>query len=353
MKIKDKDATLLDENKSQLSHQLYQETVKRVYRPTVLEFFERFKEDGLLSDEVDILLALSNDSQTALLEMLTVHVHKEKPVIMKMIGDSLDLDSDQVSAVAVSVDLLWAISLMYDDMFDEDMVRCGVQTTWVRYGKQRTVEICQEIFAAVLKNLEMKVGKEVAQLAQQYVQKGLDSLEEHKLIGLGADKEQLYDNYNSRNDFNGTFGVRALFLLAGKSQSADEELGILFIRNLNLASQLLNDLKDIDDFYNRGYSDIRNGAVTVPLNDLYQALSADEREKFNEIFGSKRELEAHEIEFILDILTRHDVLLSTVRQIYDYYLAAEEIAVEIFSEENFKQVQKWITYKKEPVLRYV
>jgi len=42
-----------------------------------------------------------------------------------------------------------------------------------------------------------------------------------------------------------------------------------------------------------------------------------------------------------------------VRQIYDYYLAAEEIAVEIFSEENFKQVQKWITYKKEPVLRYV
>ena len=68
-------------------------------------------------------------------------------------------------------------------------------------------------------------------------------------------------------------GMHAITRLAQQLSLEADGRSIIFIRNLNLASQPLNDLKDIDDYYNRGYSDIRNGVVTVQFltcSHLYQ-----------------------------------------------------------------------------------
>lgn len=325
----------------------------RIYHATVSTFFDRYLTLGFFDKTSEILTSLSPDSQTALETTLATHVHKEKPVFIALYGNSLGLNPNQISSIATAVDLLWAISLMYDDMFDGDTVRSGVTTVWGTFGKEKTVEICYEIFEAILSDLQRHVGPDIALLAKQYVQTGLDSLGRHIQLPLTTSTQELYQNYHQRNDFNGTFGMHAITQLAHNNSIEVNEKSILFIRNLNLASQLLNDLKDIDDYYKRGYSDIRNGVVTVPISHLYSSLSPEERTVFLSIYGSKRDLTTAEQEFIVTLVTKYDVVSDTVSRIETHYASAEEIAACIFPSNDFLLVQSWIEYKKEPLQRYV
>lgn len=339
----------IDNNLTFLSDQIQ----GRIYHPTVRLFFEKYLELGLHNKTIEILSGVSSDAQIALVETLRTHVHKEKPVFISLLGNQLGVEADQTTSIATAVDLLWAISLIYDDMFDSDYVRSGVQTVWATYGKEKAVAICYEVFEAVMTDLHQNVGVEIASLAQDYVQKGLNSLGEHTHFSLQASTEELYQNYHNRNDFNGVFGVRALLNVARNRDPKMDETAIVFIRNLNLASQLLNDLKDIDDFYDRGYSDIRNGVVTVPILCLYTALSDEEKQTFLELFGSKHGLTTLEQQFVVRMVKKYDAVSSTVRRIFDHYTEAEEIAKKIFSPDTFDLIQSWIIYKQEPLQRYV
>ncbi len=325
----------------------------RIYHPTVSTFFDKYLDLGLFAKTSKLLPSLSTDSQSALETTLATHVHKEKPVFISIYGECLGLSENQITSIATAVDLLWAISLMYDDMFDGDTVRSGVTTVWATYGKDKTIAICYEIFDAILSDLCKHVGSEIANLAKDYVQTGLDSLGRHVQLPLTTSVEELYQNHHQRNDFNGTFGMHAITRLAQQLSLEVDDSSILFIRNLNLGSQLLNDLKDIDDYYDRGYSDIRNGVVTVPISHLFASLSAGEQKVFLRIYGSKRDLTATEQEFIVKMVNKYDVVSDTVRRINAHYASAEQVARDLFSTNDFVLVQSWIEYKKEPLQRYV
>lgn len=343
----------LPQNQGEQHNQLKDRIQQRIYHPTVNSFFDRYLNLGLFTKTLRLLSSLSSDSQSALERTLATHVHKEKPVFVSIYGRSLELDADQIASVAMAVDLLWAISLMYDDMFDGDTVRSGTTTVWATYGKDKTVAICYEIFEAILSDLNTHVGSEIATLARNYVQRGLDSLGKHVQLPLDTPVEELYQNYYQRNDFNGVFGMHAITQLAQQQSLEADDKSIIFIRILNLASQLLNDLKDIDDLYGRGYSDIRNGVVTVPISHLYALLSAQEQEAFLRIYGSKQDLTPTAQDFIVAMVNKYDVVSDTVRRINVYYASAEQIAHDLFSTNDFALVQSWIEYKKEPLQRYV
>lgn len=303
------------------SLQLKDRIQQRIYHPTVSTFFDRYLDLGLFARASKLLASLSADSQSALETTLATHVHKEKPVFISIYGKSLGLNDNQIASIATAVDLLWAISLIYDDMFDEDTVRSGVTTVWTTFGKERTIAICYEIFEKILSDLRTHASSEIAILAKDYVQAGLDSLGSHVQLPLSTSVEELYQNYHQRNDFNGTFGMHAIAQLAQQSSLESDNNSIIFIRNLNLASQLLNDLKDIDDYYNRGYSDIRNGVVTVPISHLYVSLSAEEQEVFLKIYGSKRDLTTHP--YITFLLSTYAHAISA----YDFGVYSEQAAV--------------------------
>ncbi len=337
---------------SEILNQLEDQIRNRIHHPTVITFFEIYLEAGLHTKTVELISALSEEAQAALVTTLQTHVHKEKPVFISKFGTQLNLEKEQVASIAIAVDLLWAISLMYDDMFDGDTVRSGIPTVWCTYGKEQTVKICFEIFAAILSDLTQHVGSQIASLAKNYVQRGLDSLAKHSQLSLTTTVEELYQNYQDRNDFNGTFGMHALVELAKQQSLEVDAAAIDFIKNLNLASQLLNDLKDIDDFYNRGYSDIRNGVVTVPISDLYMILSEEEQQTFLKMYGSKRDLTGDDKEFIVKVVDTYDVASNTVKRILAHYATAEEIARNLLSQDDFTLVQSWIAYKKEPLQRY-
>lgn len=325
----------------------------RIYHPIVNTFFDKYLDLGLFVKTSKLLSSLSADSQSALETTLATHVHKEKPVFISIYGESLGLSENQIASIATAVDLLWAISLMYDDMFDGDTVRSGVTTVWATYGKEKTIAICYEIFEVILLDLRKHVGFEIVDLAKDYVQTGLDSLGRHVQLPLTTPVEELYQNYHQRNDFNGVFGMHAITRLAQQLSLEADGRSIIFIRNLNLASQLLNDLKDIDDYYNRGYSDIRNGVVTVPISHLFASLSAEEQEAFLRIYGSKRDFTTAEQEFIVEMVNKYDVVSETVRRINAHYASAEQMARDLFSANDFVLVRSWIEYKKEPLERYV
>lgn len=350
---KDYEEHLDPQNQKEQYTQLKDRIQQRIYHPTVSTFFHWYLDFGLLTKTSRLLSSLSADSQSALERTLATHVHKEKPIFVSIYGRSLGLDAEQIASVAMAVDLLWAISLMYDDMFDGDIVRSGVTTVWATYGKEKTIAICYEIFDVILSDLRKHVGSEIATLARDYVQRGLDSLGKHIQLPLTTSVEELYQNYHERNDFNGTFGMHAITQLAQQLLLEADDRSIIFIRNLNLASQLLNDLKDIDDYYDRGYSDIRNGVVTVPISHLFTSLSAGEQEAFLRIYGSKRDFTTVEQGFIVEMVNKYDVVSDTVRRINAHYASAEQMARDLFSTNDFVLVQSWIEYKKEPLQRYV
>lgn len=298
------------------------------------------------------LATLSNDAAVALENTLVTHVHKEKPVFISTLGNSLGLEELQSSSVALAVDLLWAVSLMYDDMIDEDVVRSDLPTTWVTFGKEQTMSICHEIVDFILSDLRDSVDPSIALLAQYYVQRGLHSLENHRSLTLSTSIDELCQNYHERNDFNGTFGVHSLLLLSGQQGDIEKHDALLFIRHLNLASQLLNDLKDIDDYYQRGFSDIRNGTVTVPIVALYGLMPVEERVDFLRVFGSKHVLTESEQALIVGLVSKYNVLDETVHRIVDHYNFAEKKAGLVFSAQDLQLVKDWICYKKEILHRY-
>lgn len=349
---KEKSSVTPETARAALAENIIRRTRARLHHPVATTFFDDFVDSGLLAEEAALLQKLSPQAQEAIVDSLTTHVHKEKPVFIEMLGNLHKLDRDKVSAIAVAVDILWALSLIYDDMFDEDHVRSGVPTTWVRLGKEQTMRLCQEILELVLQHLAAHVSPEIAKLASDYINKGVQSLQQHKEIDIESGEEMLYQNYIDRNDFNGTFGIHALYLLAENCSEEERELAISFIRNLNLASQLLNDLKDTDDYYQRGYSDIRRGLVTVPIADVFGTLSTEDREYFLRLFGSGRDLTEDEIGLIATIVQQSGAVYSVVEKIRELYAQAEAAALNLFDGENANLVRAWIAYKQEPLMRY-
>lgn len=50
------------------------------------------------------------------------------------------LPESQLLNIAAATELAWIIILMYDDILDNDTVRYGEDTSWVKFGKERTQE---------------------------------------------------------------------------------------------------------------------------------------------------------------------------------------------------------------------
>lgn len=326
----------------------------RIYHPVVLLFYNCCEQEGILDAEMEFITSLSEKARNALLLTLETHVHKEKPLFCYLFAQEYKLDQEKSQCLAVALDVLWMLSLIFDDLQDEDSTRAGKPTVWATFGKDTTLEIGPELLQATLGYVERTCGSDVAKVIQESVAKGVLANLQHSDITIqDSILDDLYQSYDNRNDFNGVLGVEALQLMIGQERFPQEQKVALQhgIRLLNRGSQILNDLKDIDDSYHRGYSDIKNGVTTVPLLVLYSQLTASERTYFMTFYGAKRNLYDAEIEFIARTVQKTDLLSTLVQLVQTHY----EQAIQLMSPalgNNSELLTQWVSYKSEPLGKY-
>jgi len=262
---------------------------------------------------------------------------------------SLGVSDHNSRLLAASVDLLWTLALILDDIEDQDNQRAGVDTAWVVYGKERAYETAQSGLYSVIGTLKEHLGERTAQLCQLYVNLGVESLAEHKSLTLSSSIDEIVTNYIKRADFHTAFPVEVLYSISAKG---DKEKAISALREVNLAGQILNDIKDFLPEYQwarLGFSDIRNGLVTVPIKSLWNLMEENERKIFLSIFGSGK-ISSSDKDFIEKSIKKTNILASLKTYIVDLYNSSLRNFQQVVSQESLQHCFKmWVNYKLKQV----
>ncbi len=316
---------------------------KRIFTPIIGEFYNEFIRNGTNQTLVKILKRIPAEHHPPILHTLTTHVTKEKPVFIYGIGVSVD--TNRASFVAASTDLLGCLSLMVDDIIDEDNFRANIKTAWSIYGKQETYRSAEVAFRTLQDLTEEILSPVTRQLLIETVEDSLESLENPVIRNIDSDVDDISRNIDRRARFHCEYPIRALF--DGRENEEIISLAIDALFCVNRAGQILNDVKDLipSQIYGRDlFADVRSGTATIPLVMLRDASTAEERKILRELFNYAN-LTTKQTnwlqEFIATKLPRKEIytlILEGYRQFLDKMN-------KIVTPECFALCQKWVDYK--------
>lgn len=318
----------------------------RITVPTVAAVYDEWKRRGLLLTSEEFLYTLPEEVQSVLIHSFVTHVHKEKGLAVDIIGDHSGVDTAKRRTLAMSADMLWAISLIVDDIEDGDITRGSLDTCWVKFGKEQTLQATVLAIKALAGYLVEKTGIPSIPLSYQaYLQVGLRSLGDHGRMDLETPIGEITRNYEERCDFHGTFPLTAMSVLVPRSET-HFNLAIAGLRLFNQAGQLINDLKDFvgGDLYHRSFSDIRKGVPTVPLVIMYHSLDRLDQQHLLSVFGSGH-ITLDAIDVINRLVIRSDVVGKVLGRITDCYDQSMILLNRVIAPADLSWFEKWIDYK--------
>ncbi|RJP46541.1 MAG: hypothetical protein C4584_01525 [Armatimonadetes bacterium] len=326
----------------------------RIHEPIVWNIYSEWKTRGLLDETVSVISNIPEELREPVIYSYITHVHKEKGLFIDLIGEEVGVSLPQRTSIAASADFLWALSLMIDDLEDGDLTRNHQESCWVKYGSERTIEAAKKgLFASVKRLLSVTGNPLIGKLCLAYVNLGMDSLRWHRQMDLRTSQGIIIRNYEQRCDFHGTFPLIALTEVDCVEREHERvNLSMIGLRNLNRAGQLINDLKDIvnGDLYNRSFSDIRNGVVTIPLVELYYLLSKEDAERLQMMFG-KRNLSAQHQQELFAMIEESGIKYRVWKRIEDSYASALSHLSSSLSEARLLWFSQWIEYKRQNAMR--
>ena len=329
--------------------------VDRINEPFVLETYSFWKQRGLYKKTLDFFQSLPDQSLEPIVFSYCTHVYKEKGLFVDLLGESIGATEQTTKALAVSADVLWALSLMVDDVYDSDMVRGGRESCLARYGEEKTIESAQNGFISIVGYLVKNAGgKEVGNRCLEYVKMGIDSLIEHKQMTLETLPSEILRNYEKRCEFHGVFQVNSLFDSVGILDFRVRNMTIAGFRLFYRSGQLINDLKDIiqGDLYSRNYSDIRNGVSTIPIFDMYSNIGKKDKVRLKSMFGSKS-LSLQDNADIRRMVEESYTMERVLERIQDGYNKGLLCLSQIIRPDLMKWLNGWSNYKISLISRYV
>lgn len=316
---------------------------ERINRPVTGLLYERFVQLGLNNKTESLLGDFSNEEVAPVIYTLCTHITKEKPVFVYEIGRSLDLGEEEVSSAAVVVDVLWSLSLMMDDIIDDDLKRAGRDSTWVKFGKERTDYSAHLVLDKILNSLKRVYGNDVEKVVMNSIDKAMSSLSSSQVRDFNSEIDNLEDNIDQRADFHCALPA---FLLCKNMDERQDFQDILFLSNR--AGQVVNDLKDIvsSSIYGRDiFSDIRGGTLTIPLLFLRENVDGIERGWLEDVFGSGS-LSEKEREWLFNLVRDNlprERIFNYVNGQYELFLSKVGEVVDVDRRGIFKM---WSDYKK-------
>lgn len=322
----------------------------RLVHPVVTYLYHAFVSEGILATASRILETIPKPSQDPIIHTLTTHVTKEKPLFVYSLATSVGASKPDSTLLAASVDILWALALMYDDIEDNDFKRAGVDASWVVYGKEKTLQATRDGLQSTVSALGFSFGQQVAERCMHYVQQGLESIAEHRVLTLYHPLTEVIENYVKRAYFHTAFPVEALDIVLGLGFIKQPSL--IALNEVNLAGQILNDTKDFtsERFFGReSYRDIKNGLVTVSIKLLWDELDSQQRSRFSTIFG-KGTINASE-KLVLDEIIGRPGILFQLRSIMQtrYQISLENFQKVVTKSRLSVWFERWVDYKLEQV----
>lgn len=320
-------------------------TRERILTPIVGEFYNEFMRNGTNRALIEILSEVPTKYRSPILHTLTTHVTKEKPIFVYGIGNRYFANEDKVRFIAASTDLLWCLSLIVDDIVDEDTQRANRETSWYIYGKEKSYESAEVVFKNLQDLTERALSQRAKDLLIECVDDGVKSLKDPAIKKLDSGIESVLDNVNRRARFHCEYPIRVLF-----STEESQEIASLANEGLfcvNRAGQILNDVKDLvpSGIYSRRvFSDISSGTTTVPLIMLYEELTGEEKQLLKDCFNNPP-LISEQINWLNRIITQRlprERIYSLILENYRQFLELMEVVI---APNHFPFCQKWVDYK--------
>jgi len=320
-------------------------TRERIFTPIIGEFYSQFIRNRTNQTLVEILSQVPAKYHPPILHTLTTHVTKEKPIFVYGIGKTFaDEDENKVRFVAASTDLLWCLSLIVDDIVDEDTQRANRETTWVIYGKEESHKAAQVTYEALQDLTEKTLSPQMRMLLTECVQDGIQSLNEPLIRRLGTSIGDILANIDRRARFHCEYPIKTLL------PSRTTEIASLAIEGLlsvNRAGQILNDTKDLipSEIYGRGvFSDLKSGTATTPLIALYQETTREEQQLLEHCFGNPSLVtkNINTLDKTITLRLPRERIHSLVLTNYEKFLDLMKTTI---SPDYFPFCQKWVDYK--------
>ncbi len=318
----------------------------RIYEPLVMEIYQQFKSLGIFDAQVQILSLLPNKMMPPVAHTLATHVNREKAIFVHAIGKQTQVEPERLRVLSASIELLWILSLMIDDILDKDRKRGSLQTSWVKFGLEETFVSANQCKTAIAQSLIEHFGSGTLEVFEFYIKKGLVSTQRHRQMDLSATHNQILLDHIDRCDFLSGLPTTIIFGHQDKIGSPAYKNALLGLQLLNQTSQLLNDLKDLDqrDIYQRGPSDIRNGLVTLPIKLLFESMNREEQSQFEQVFGQSN-LSGEDKLFLAGVLVKYPVWELIKRRVLDGYTRALNLLSTVVAEEDFSWFNRWVEYK--------
>lgn len=318
----------------------------RIYVPLVMEIYQQFKTLGIFDAQVQILSLLPSKLIPPLVHTLITHVNREKAIFVHALGKKAEVGSEKLCALAAAIELLWTLSLMIDDILDHDEKRGSLQTSWVKFGLEETFASANQCKTAIAQSLIEHFGSGVLEVFEFYIRKGLVSTQRHRQMNLSTSRNQILLDYVDRCDFLSGLPIMIIFGHRNEIGSPAYQKALLGLQLLNQTSQLLNDLKDLDqrDIYQRGPSDIHNGLVTLPIKLLFESMNREEQAQFEQVFGQLN-LSGEDKLFLAGVLAKYPAWELIKGRVLDGYTRALKLLSKVAAAEDLTLFKRWVDYK--------
>ncbi len=318
---------------------------ERIFSPVIKELYNEFINNGTYQYLIEILSQIPAEYHPPILHTLATHVTKEKPVFIYGIGMSNFVDAKKTRFVAASVDLLWCLSLMVDDIIDRDRLRANKKTAWSIYGEKETYKSAEIAFEVLQESTAETLSPSIRTLLVEAVKDSLNSLGDSVIRDMNAGVNDILRNIDRRARFHCEYPIKALF--AGKENEETTFLAMEALFCANRAGQILNDTKDLvpSRIYGRDlFADVRSGTVTIPLAMLREVATTEERQRLTECFNAPYLTlgQRNWLQNFVNIKLPRSQIFALVLQNYSRFL---EIMRKISTSECLVLSQKWVDYK--------
>lgn len=329
--------------------ELHRSIDQNIYRPIVRKYYDEFIRLGIDKSTDAILEQVPTPQREPIEWTLKSHVHKEKAVIPAYIANSAEAHVSVTNSIAAACDVLWAISLVYDDIVDLDQQRAGKPSSWIKYGKEQAMHSAQAGMIAVLSYLEKKVDTTTSDIFESYVNQGVLSIDKERKSTLSTDIPEILQIYEERCNFFQAAPADSFLHLGIIDKTAHSSI-VRGFHSFTHATQVTNDLTDcsINQFGRPSFSDIKNGIVNIPISIAWKLFDENERLYFVNLFGKGYVSETDQ--FKLNNLFAKYRIDEKCRQLInsDYYIFLNAFRG-ILKSDYISNLEKWVDYKKQGV----
>ncbi len=257
-----------------------------------------------------------------------------------------DAISDSVRRAAMSIETFHKASLVHDDIEDDDAFRYGEDTMHRRYGIPTAINVGDYLIGMGYR----LVSREIKTLGADVVADILNNLADaHIKLSEGQGSELLWRDAKDKRlkpiDALKIYALKtspafeaALFAGVRLAGPADDYVQSIrqFSRNMGVAFQILNDLKDwncdSDNKLSAG-GDILGGRPTVLLALALQNLPDSEQSELMSLVDGKGAISEFHLQRVRQLFEQADVFEQAHRLVDKHQQRAEAIADEVEPEE--------------------